>query len=81
MTEEDNAMNTEVDTGENINVGEHLGQVQWFKKQKGFGFSKNVILLILLQAQLGLKGPYQKFPNCVAVNIVSKLENLSMIAF
>ena len=42
MTEEDNAMNTEVDTGENINVGEHLGQVQWFNKQKGFGFIKNV---------------------------------------
>ena len=40
MTEEDNAMNTEVDTGDN--VGEHLGQVQWFNKQKGFGFIKNV---------------------------------------
>ena len=38
MTEEDNAMNTE----ENITVGEHVGQVQWFNKQKGFGFIKNV---------------------------------------
>ena len=44
MTEEDNAMNTEVDTGDNVgdNVGEHVGQVQWFNKQKGFGFIKNV---------------------------------------
>ena len=50
----------------------------WLKKLE---FSKNVILLTLLQAQLGLKGPYQKFPNRVAVSIISKLENLSMIAF
>tara|TARA_B110000211_G_scaffold190148_1_gene216600 strand:+ start:29 stop:376 length:348 start_codon:yes stop_codon:yes gene_type:complete len=41
MTEEDNAMNTEVDNvGDN--VGEHLGQVKWFNKKKGFGFIKNV---------------------------------------
>jgi CspA family cold shock protein len=44
MTEEDNAMNTEVDTVDNVgdNVGEHLGQVKWFNKKKGFGFIKNV---------------------------------------
>jgi CspA family cold shock protein len=44
MTEEDNAMNTEVDTGDNVgdNFGDNVGQVQWFNKQKGFGFIKNV---------------------------------------
>ena len=25
-----------------VTVGEHLGQVQWFNKKKGFGFIKNV---------------------------------------
>lgn len=41
MTEESNVeMNTEVEV--EINVGEYIGQVQWFNKQKGFGFIKNV---------------------------------------
>ena len=39
MTEEDNV---EMNTEENVTIGEHLGQVQWFNKKKGFGFIKNV---------------------------------------
>jgi cold shock protein len=38
MTETSDNMNTET----NDTVGEHLGQVQWFNKKKGFGFIKNV---------------------------------------
>ena len=34
MTETSDNMNTET----NDTVGEHLGQVQWFNKKKGFGF-------------------------------------------
>ena len=42
MTEEE-TMDTETnDTVVNNTVGEHLGQVQWFNKKKGFGFIKNV---------------------------------------
>ena len=44
MTEENNVeMQTEnVDFNNEVTVGEHLGQVQWFNKKKGFGFIKNV---------------------------------------
>ena len=36
--------NAETNTQEvsNIIVGEHMGQVKWFNKKKGFGFIKNV---------------------------------------
>jgi cold shock protein len=40
MTEATENMNTEVES--NDSIGEHLGQVQWFNKKKGYGFIKNV---------------------------------------
>jgi len=39
MTEENNV---DMATQEVSAVGEHLGQVKWFNKKKGFGFIKNV---------------------------------------
>ena len=44
MTEEnsvDMAPNNENEEN-NVTIGEHIGQVQWFNKKKGFGFIKNI---------------------------------------
>ena len=40
-------MNSELNDSVPATIGEHLGQVQWFNKKKGFGFIKNARLALL----------------------------------